>query len=129
MESKKKQYYGSKEVIESFPNIEGHTIVTFADGAKLLLHKDIVKNVLTPEPQPDLTELRRLRVAPAVKKMLEVCLEYNLHPFLPMEEVKFAADMVNMSFKMNVDNAEEKLWKKHLEDITTQDVQDVLKNE
>jgi hypothetical protein len=129
MSSKSKTYYGTQEVVSQSKNLQGDTILTFADQKQIVIHRDILSSVLTPQPLADSSELRRRRVIPVVHKILQVCQEYNLHPFSPMNEVRFLFDMTMESVTMNVQRAYDKLWGKPEGEVTMQDVVHTLEND
>lgn len=116
------KYIGDKKVVGITKlEVPNRVEVIFEDGSKETFSSLLVEQIQTDEPQ-DLTSLRDIRALPVVKALVTTLLEWDVK----VSEMDFIFSMTVNNLNQKLEAADEKLWKKQLNNRTLYDVNEVL---
>lgn len=110
------------ELIDKTPKGTNLLEVEYVDGTKEVISKSMY-DLLISETSYDLTTLRERRVYPVAKEVLSVLLEYGIK----ISELQFFSAILSNSIDHNRKEAIAKLFGKPEDDVTTIDIDKLLR--
>jgi hypothetical protein len=114
------KFIGQKK-IASTKDVEGKVEITYQDGTKEILKKELYEAMAGSPIDP--SSLQEKRVEPIVKAALELLLDWDIR----LEDFDYILSKLRLSVEDNMRQANEKLWGNKIHDRKISDVDKVLK--